>query len=159
MSAVQWLRESTNPTVIPVATAKAVAVGDIVGLASNTLVRAEDEAWDTDLATTQTAFAAKCVGVSDQAKPANVARVYGNSTDNLIRANTCGVFEMDCDSAQYRVGDYVGPAKATGNALLSQKVAASSTAARSIGMVVEDTAASATRVRFRLLPRKLLLSA
>lgn len=150
MATPQYLYEDTAPVMAPVATAKAVDAGDIVGIDTGTLVRAEDETWDTDLATTQENFIAKYLGIAAQSKTATQARVWGNSEDNLIRVDTAGMFEMDCASASFDIGDFVGPAKDTGNALLSDKVVEVATAARAVGRVVEKQA-SVTRVKFRVL--------
>lgn len=43
MPVSQYQFGGTNPTIATVATAKAVAVGDIVGMSSGTLVKASDE--------------------------------------------------------------------------------------------------------------------
>lgn len=151
MPAPQYLHGDIRPSEIPVATGMAVEAGDIVGVSSNTLVKASGETWDTNLATTQTNFAAKFVGLSTQAKPSTtVARVFGNSQDNIIQVATAGVFEMDCDSATFTIGQFVGPAKDTGNALLNNKVVGVASAALAIG-VVHEHQPSVTRVRFRVL--------
>lgn len=157
MSYVQYQYGDTNPVAVPVLTAQAVAIGDIVGLDTGSVIRAEDEAWDTDLATTQGNFILKYLGVSGQLKDSGKARVFGNSTDNIIRIDTSAVFEFPCDSASYLVGDYVGPAKATGNALLSQQVAKVADATLAIGQVTE-AAASASSVKVRLLSTVLPLA-
>lgn len=154
MATPQYVLGATAPAIVTVATAKAVATGDLVGMSGGTLVRAEDTAWDTNLATTQTAFAALFLGVSAQRKDANVARVPGNSEDNVIRVDTTGVFEYDCASASFAVGDLVGPAKDTGNALLSNKVVSVASEAYAIGRVWEATS-SATRVKVKILSKLL----
>jgi hypothetical protein len=153
MAAPQYLHGDSAPIQVTIATAKAVDAGDIVGLSSNTLVRAEDQAWDTDLATTQTAFALLFTGVSMQTKTSTtVARIFGNSEDNVCMVATAGEYEFDCASATFEVGDYVGPAKDTGNALLSDKVVEVASEALAIGRVVKR-GTSITRVRIRLLSK------
>lgn len=152
MAVSQYQYGGTNPTIATVATAQAVAVGDICALTSNTITRAGDETWDTDLATTQTAFVAKFLGVSGQQKDANLARVFGNATDNVIRIDAGGVFQFDCASATLEVGDLVGPAKASGNALESQKVVKVASEALAIGRVVER-GTSITRVKVQILSK------
>lgn len=141
---------ATNPVQATIATAKAVAIGDIVGMSSGTLVRAEDQAWNTDLGTTQSDFRALFLGVSRQQKAAGDARVFGNSSDNVVGVDSTGVWEFDCASATFELGDLVGPAKQSGNALESQKVVAVATEARAIGRVVER-GTSITRVKVQLL--------
>lgn len=152
--ASRYIRGETNPLIAPVLTAQAVAVGDLVGLSAGNVVRAEDQTWNTDLATTQSDFAATFLGVSGQKKVAATARVYGNSEDNKIRIDAEGIYEFDCASATFAVGDLVGPAKQTGNALESQKVVAVATEARAIGRVAE-AGTSVTTVKVQILSTKL----
>lgn len=148
--ATKYLREDVKPVMVTIATAKAATKGDICGLSSNTYVSAADTTWDTNLATTQTAYNALHLGISLQDKTANVARVYGNSADNVIRVATAGIFSMPCASATLEVGDYLGPAKDTGNALVSNTVVKVASRALAMGRVVER-GTSITRVKFRLL--------
>lgn len=154
MATPQYIRGDTRPVIAPVATAQAVAVGDIVGLSSGNTVRAEDTTWDTNTATTQAAFALLFLGVSGQRKTAAVARVDGNGEDNRIRIDADGIWEFDCASATFAVGDLVGPAKQTGNALESQKVVAVATENLAIGRVAE-AGASVTRVKVKILSVKM----
>jgi hypothetical protein len=64
------------------------------------------------------------------------------------------VFEFDCASATFAVGDYVGPAKDTGNALLDNKVVAVGGEALAIGRVYAS-GASITRVKVRVFSKLL----
>lgn len=150
MADPKYLYGNNRPRNATIATAQAVAGGDIVGMAAGTLVRAEDQAWDTDTATTQAAFRLLFLGISQQTKAAAVARPYGNSADNVCAVATGGVFEFDCASATFEVGARVGPAKASGNALLSNKVVAVASDALMIGRVVER-GTSITRVKVEIL--------
>lgn len=153
MAAPQYLYDDTAPVKATIATAKAVDAGDLVGMSSGTLVKASDTAWDTNLATTQTAFALLFLGVAAQTKTSTtVARVFGNSEDNVIMVSSAGVYEFDCASATFEVGDLVGPAKDTGNALLDDKVVGVASEAYAIGRVVER-GTSITRVKVRLLSK------
>lgn len=122
---------------IPVASAKAVANGNLVGVSGNTLVNAADTAWNTDIATTQTAFALLFAGVAQQDKDAN-KNIFGNGGAFALKMRTAtgGVFRFACKAGTYNLGDYVGPAKDTGNALLSDTVDLCATEARAIGKVV-----------------------
>lgn len=149
MAAPQLIFYNAEPIEVPIQTAQAVDVGDLVASASGNLIRAEDFVWTTDLATTQENFVALFFGCSAQTKNTTADRPYGNSTANLCRVDTSGDWEFDCDSATFKVGDLVGPAKDTGNALLSDKVVAVATAARSVGRVIK-AGTSITRVRIRL---------
>jgi hypothetical protein len=150
--APRFIQDNPKPVFPAVATAKAVAVGDICGYTGGTLVKASDTTWNTSLSQTQQDFAAFFLGVSIQAKDAAKARAYGNTEDNRIGVATDGEWEMDLDVATTLVvGDYVGPAKDTGNALVNQVVnKAAAGAAGGIGVVTRD-GASLTRARFRLM--------
>lgn len=150
----RYLYGESRPVLAPVATAQAVAVGDLVGLSSGNTVRAEDETWDTSLAQTQSSFAQKFLGVAGQKKVADTAKVYGNSTANVMRVDAGGVYEFSCASASFAVGDLVGPAKQSGNALESQKVVSVGNEGLAIGRVVEATS-SETTVKVELLSTKL----
>ncbi|AMV28801.1 hypothetical protein VT84_30690 [Gemmata sp. SH-PL17] len=151
MPVPQYIEGETRPRKVAIATAKLVDKGDLVGMNAGTLVRAEDETWTTDLATTQSNFRARFAGVAAQSKLSTTnPRVFGNSQDNVIMVNTSGVFEFDCASATFEVGDFVGPAKDTGNALLSDRVVAVGAEANAIGRVAERGTAI-TRVKVETL--------
>jgi hypothetical protein len=153
MGTPRYSQGDALPASVPVATAQAIARWDIVGLNSNTLVRASDTVWDTNLLTTQTDFQTFFAGVSMQDKLANIARVYGNDADNNIEIQTSGVIEMDCVQQSFNVGDYIGPAKDTGNALLNQKVDKTASSTGSIGRVTEATN-NGTTVKFFIISTK-----
>lgn len=153
MANPQYLYGNPAPEEVPVATATAITVGDIVGLSSGNVVNAAATTWDTNTSTTQAAFALLFLGCSAQTKTANVARVNGMSNDNIIRIDTAGDFEFDCATANFAVGDLVGPAKDTGNALMSNKVVAVATENLAIGRVVK-AGTNITRVRVRILSTK-----
>src|SRR5438876_6888 len=90
----------TSPVEATVATAQQVNVGDLVSQESNTLVRAEDEAWVSNLATTQTNFVASFLGVCAQRKNATVTQPgTGGGPPGTVRVNTTGTFEFACASA------------------------------------------------------------
>jgi hypothetical protein len=160
MAVAQFMTGVARPYTAPVALATAILNGDLVALVANLIVNAAGFTWTTDLATTQTNFAAAFLGVAMQTKVANVARIYGNSEDLTIGVDVGGTndWEYDCTAATYNVGDLVGPAKDTGNNLLSQRVEAVPTEARAIARVSRATAANATRVRIVPLSVKLPLA-
>jgi hypothetical protein len=157
MAESRYLYGDTNPVVAPVATAQAIALGDMVGINTGTLVRAEDETWVTDEATTRTNFVARFLGRAAQRKLANEDTVYGNGFANEIRVDTTGIYEYDCVTASYTIGDRIGPAKQAGLLLESQKVKAVTPLAESTGRV-EKSAVSATRLWIRLISSLLPLA-
>lgn len=153
MAVLQYQYGDTNPVAAPFDSAETLAVGDIVGIdTSGYIYPAADETWDTNIGTTQTNFHPKFAGIVTQKKRSTDTKPYGNSAA-VARVATSGVFEADCASATFKVGDYIGPAKASGNALESQKVVGVATVALAIGVCVE-AGASITRVKFRLLSAK-----
>lgn len=138
---------------------------------------AEATVWNTSLLQTQKDFVSQFLGVAGQtvrANGVNGATVsdrlpYGNSIPQgapaggggtsapnpgnggaSLRVATGGVYSFPCVSATFKVGDMVGPAKASGNALLSQKVVAVAVSSAAIGEVVE-AGTSVTSVKVRLV--------
>lgn len=136
-----------NPVLATVAEAKVVAIGNIVGMSSNTIVNASDTTWDTDLATTQEAFHDIFLGVSKQASD--------NAHSDDLRVSPEGTFEFDCAEASFNIGDLVGLAKASGDALEDQKVVAVATENLAIGKVAEK-ATTATKVKVRIFSTLML---
>lgn len=149
----QYLYGETNPIDAPILTAQAVTIGDLVGLSSGNVVRASDTTWNTSLAQTQADFRTLYLGVAGQTKAAGTAQIFGNSIANRVRVDSDGVYIFATASASYNVGDLVGPAKDTGNALLNDTVASVAALDKTIGYVVEKTT-SATTVKVRLLSLK-----
>ena len=94
------------------------------------------------VATAQEAFHDLFAGVAGQASRA------GDTAD--IRVETSGVFEFPCASATFEVFDLVGPAKASGLNLESQKVVAVATRNLAIGYVVKPYTTATTTVMVRI---------
>lgn len=147
--AITYNYGTTNPVVAPVATNKAIQVGDLVAISSGNAISAADFTWDTDLATTQENFAAAFLGVSGQLKRADIAKVYGNSNDNEIRIDCSGIYQGTYTGSALVVGDFVGPSN-SGNALLPQSLVKVASKDLAIGSVVEALAGTGT-VKFQLL--------
>lgn len=147
--ASQYLRGDVAPTPAPVLTATGITEGDILARNSSTgnVYGAKDQTWNTNEATTRADFVALFVGTSLQTKTAAVARVHGNGNDNIIMvANGSAEYRFDCDSANYVYGQLLGPAKDTGNALLSSKLKGVSAENEATHMCVENVT-SATQIR------------
>lgn len=132
-----------------VPTATVIETNDLVGqvAADGLPFPASAQAWDTDLATTQTNFAALFLGVSMEASR--------NGDVQPIRVNCAGVHEFECAAAQFKIGDFVGPAKQTGNALEDRKVVAVASEALAIGRIAKDYPANTTRVLVDILTSKM----
>jgi hypothetical protein len=101
---------------------------------------------------TQYNFAQQFMGVSAQYYDGTLLG-YGIKDSN-IRVDTDGFFDGACASASFNVGDYVGCAKASGNALDPQTVIAVAHSSLAVGRVAIQTT-SLTTVRFRLLTKRL----
>jgi len=136
-----WQREEPFPIeTAAVATASVIEIGDLVATASSggAPSSADDETWVTNLVTTQENFHDKFMGVArDRSRNGDVASIV---------ANTTGVYEFDCAAATFEVGDLVGAAKASGNALENQKVAAVATANLAVGRVAKRYGSNTTTV-------------
>lgn len=143
-----------RPVMATIAAAKSTEIGDILGYSSGTVVKASDTAWDTNLATTQTAFALLFLGAAAQKKAAN-ADPYGNTGENAgkIRVDTGGVRKYAAAAGSYPVGQLVGPAKASGNALEDNKVDDVATEALAIGRVVKEGGTDPAYVLVELLSK------
>jgi len=118
------------------ALAQTVSIGDLVGLVSNTIEKASDITWNATTAGTQEDFHDAFLGVSEQASAA--------TDSDAIRVASGGVYEFPCASASFEVGELVGPAKASGNALEDQKVVKVAEEKLAIGRVVLQTSSETT---------------
>lgn len=132
-----------------VPTATVIEQQDMIGqIAADGLpFPAASQAWDTDLATTQTAFILLFLGISTEfSRAGDVAP---------IKVNTAGVHEMECAAAQFKIGDLVGPAKQSGNLLENRKVVAVATEALAVGRVARDYPANTTTVLVEIFSKKM----
>jgi len=150
--AITYSFGATNPVVAPVATDKAISVGDLVALSSGSAISALDFPWDTDLATTQENFAGALLGVSGQLKRDDIALVYGNSVANQIRIDCSGIYEGTYTGSALLVGDFVGPTSVS-NVLQPQSLVKVASVDLAIGTVVEALSGTGT-VKFQLLSAK-----
>lgn len=127
----------TNPICVPADDAATIEIGEMVYLdaSGNVLPISDADAagtalWSGSTADTQEYVAARFLGVSSQRWPGG-----HTADDDVSRVARSGVFSFSCASATFKVGDMVGPAKASGNVLETGKVVAVTAAERSIGRV------------------------
>jgi p-aminobenzoyl-glutamate transporter AbgT len=93
------------------------------------------------------AFAPLFAGVAVEAKAAT-------SPAGTIQVAADGVYEFDCTSDTFEVGDFVAPADVgPGVGLNNTVLTKTSTANERIGYVVKREASAVTRVRVRLISR------
>ena len=136
---MRWRYGDTNPVVAAVDSATVIEIGDLVWL-------------DTDDAKPASAQADQGSETANQEKLADnflgVAMQRSRSGDTSpIRVATTGVFELDCPSGTFELGDLVGADEnAAGNALLNQQVAKVSASKYAIGRVAKRVASAATAV-------------
>lgn len=136
---MRWRYGDTNPVVAAVDANTVIEIGDLVLLDTDDAKPASAFAWTTNLATTQDAFDDKFLGVAMQRSRA------GETAP--IRVATTGVFEFDCASATFELGDLVGvSANAGGTALLNQQVVKVASAQYAVGRVAKRQAAAAGSV-------------
>ncbi len=135
-----WMRGDCAPVMtIAVPTGTDIEIGNLTGVdGSNLPFPASAQTWDTSLAVTQAAFALLFLGVA--AQRSRVGDIQP------IRVNQRGVHVFNCASATFKQGDLVGPAKAAGNAILSDTVVAVSDVAHAIGRVAANYVNATTEV-------------
>jgi hypothetical protein len=136
----------TLNSTVPAAT---ILPGDATAVVSGKALAATSFTWTTDLATTQTNFAAALGGIAS-------GRSRAASTDPRdleVQLLQDGNFEVPLTVAAasaYLFGTYVGLSKDTGNNL-KQTYEAVATKARAVGVVVKEAPIGSTTVLVRLI--------
>ena len=136
---MRWRYGDTNPVAAAVDAETIVEIGDLLWQDTDDAKPACDFTWTTDLATTQNGFADKFLGVAMQ---------RSRSGDTApIRVATTGVFEFDCSSAAFELGDTVGPAANGGSdGLMNQQLAAVAASSGAVGRVAKRQPSSTTSI-------------
>ena len=139
-SADNRFRYEDGSFMMPKVSAATIEAGDLLfhDTGSDGVNDAGAFTWSTDTATTQAGFCRVFAGVSG-------SRSLTAETDDIIVRDS-GVFEFDCAAATFSVGDLVGPAKASGNALEPKKVVAVVSENLAIGRVAKDYGSNTTKV-------------
>jgi len=143
-SQFRWVHGDTTHVLAPVASGTVIEIGDLLYYDTNTAKPATLQTVQTTKALSQSTFAAKFLGVAMQASPA------GSSIP--IRVVTSGVFEFDCTSNSFELGNYVGIEETAGRTSLeNQKLDKTTVAAGAIGRVCrrEGTAVTSVQVQLR----------
>ena len=136
---MRWRYGDTNPVLLPVASATNIEIGDLIYLSSGAAKPAALQADAGTEAANQEAFHDAFAGVAMQCSPVGV--------DEPIRIATSGVFELECLSAAFDVGDLIGADEATsGTALLNQTVVEVATPNLAVGRCAKHVNPAATRV-------------
>jgi hypothetical protein len=136
---MRWRYGDTNPVLLPVASATNIEIGDLIYLSSGAAKPAALQADAGTEAANQEAFHDAFAGVAMQCSPVGA--------DEPIRIATSGVFELDCLSAAFDVGDLIGADEATsGTQLLNQTVVEVATPNLAVGRCAKQVSPAATRV-------------
>jgi hypothetical protein len=113
---MRWRYGDTNPVIAAVDASTVIEIGDLVYQETDDARPASMQADQGTKTANQELFGNKFLGVAMQRSRA------GETTP--IRVATTGVFEFDCASANFELGDMVGvDENAAGTALLNQQVA------------------------------------
>lgn len=99
---------------------------------------------------TQYAFAQMFAGISNQRKVANLARIFGNSLDNIMMIMRAGIFESDCVATSITANSWVAPAS-TGNNLLNQQMVVVADSSLAIGKTVSDNSLNTSKVQYEII--------
>ncbi len=127
---MRWRYGDTSPVVIPVDSATVIEIGDLVYLDTDDAKPASSQADQGTEVANQELLHDNFAGVAMQ-------RSRGSDT-NPIRVATRGVFEFDCPSGTFEVGDLVGVDEATsGTQLENQQVDSVATANLAVGRVAK----------------------
>ena len=131
-------RGDARPVNVPFALAKSVAEDDLIAIdSSGDGYKASEETWNTDLATTRAAFVTKFAGASAQAKDANGTIPYmSGALALMLKVDCSGVRSYAAKAGTYKVGDFIGPAKQSGNLLEDKTIEVVASAAQAIGKYV-----------------------
>ena len=107
--------------------------------------------WDTDIATTQAGFHDSFRGVSMARRLASQTADGGIGDGNILES---GEFCFPCAAlgVAAAIGEYVAPAKASGNALENQKVAITASLSNAIGVLSRPGAVGDTFLYFKIKP-------
>lgn len=136
---MRWRYGDTNPVVAAVDSGTAVEIGDLVYQDVDDAKPASAQSDQGSETANQELLADNFLGVAMQ-------RSRNGDTDP-IRVATTGVFEFDCPSGTFELGDLVGvDENAGGDGLLDQQVASVSASKYAVGRVAKRVPTAATSV-------------
>lgn len=142
-SKFRWVHGDTTHVLAPVASDTVIEIGDLVFYDTNTAKPAMMQANQSSKAVNQSTFAGKFLGVAMQASPVG--------SDAPIRVATSGVFEYDCPSTTFELGNYVGiGVKASNTGLENQVLEKVTVVAGAIGRVSRREGSASTVVQVQL---------
>jgi len=135
---MRWRYGDTSPIVLPIDSDYAVEIGDLMYLEFDDARPASEIADQGTLVGNQELFHDQFVGIAMQSSAAGSA--------DSIRIATSGVFEFDCPSSTFEVGDLLGANEAgTGTELEDQNVIGVASANLAVGRCVKRVDTAGTR--------------
>ncbi len=136
---MRWRYGDTNPVVAAVNNSTEIEIGDLLYQAVDDARPASAQPnYDGDQKNREQ-FASWFLGVAMQRSRAG--------DTSAIRVATTGVFEFDCPSSTFELGDPVGAdGDGTGDGLLDQQVTSVGASFRAVGRVAKRVATAATSV-------------
>ena len=138
-NALRWRYGDTNPVLLPVESDSVIEIGDLVYLDTDDAKPASAQSDQGSAAANQQLFHDTFAGVAMQASPDGESRE--------IRVAATGVFEFDCASAAFEVGELIGPTEnGAGTALLDQSAASVASVGSAIGRCAKRVNPAGTRV-------------
>ena len=136
---MRWRYGDTNPVVAAVDSSTVIEIGDLIYQATDDARPASAQADQGGETANQELFAENFLGVAMQ-------RSRDGDT-SPIRVATTGVFEFDCPSGTFELGDLIGADEdAAGTALLDQQIDAVGSSNRAIGRVTRRESSANTSV-------------
>jgi hypothetical protein len=136
---MRWRYGDTSPVTLPVDSATVIEIGDLVYLDTDDAKPASAQADQGTEAANQQLFHDSFAGIAMQASPSGETQP--------IRVATTGVFEFDCVSTTFEVGDLIGADEnGAGTALEGQVAAAVAGVDAAIGRCAKRLNPAGTRV-------------
>jgi hypothetical protein len=136
---MRWRYGDTNPVIAAVDSATVIEIGDLLYQETDDVRPASMQTDQATETANQELFADKFLGVAMQRSTA------GDTTP--IRVATTGVFEFDCPSGTFELGNLVGADENTaGTALMNQQVASVTLSKYAVGRAAKRQATAGTSV-------------
>ena len=134
---MRWRYGDTNPVVAAVDSSTVIEIGDLLMQDTDDAKPASMLANQGNKAANQAAFTNVFLGVAMQRSR--------NGETAPIRVATTGVFEFDCPSGTFELGDLIGADENTaGTALLNQQVTKATQSKYAVSRVAKRQAAAST---------------
>ena len=135
---MRWRYGDTNPVVAAVAAGTVIEIGDLLWQDTDNAKPAAMLHDSGNKTVNQEEFVAKFLGV------AMTRSRVGDTAP--VRVATTGVFELDCPSETFEIGDMMGPTSGTGTALVNQQAVKVAASRYAIGRVAKRQPTATTCV-------------